>query len=491
MSEVKHLWPVETGITDLPENWQELAIDEVASLATIWEEQRDRLKGSAHLKGFTDQLSREWAIETGIIENLYEIERGVTQTLIERGFQAALLEHGSTNKPRDYVIQLLKDQQEALEGLFDFVSNRRSLTVSYVKELHAALCRSQADVDAVDATGKPMKVDLIRGTWKMLPNYPERDGVVFMYCPPEHVASEMDRLVELHNQHVEAGVPPEIEAAWLHHRFSIIHPFQDGNGRVARALASLVLIQRGLFPLVVTRDDKVAYLDALEAADNGDLNALTRLFGKLQRVQFRKATAISESILSQQAGVKQALQGLLEAVSKKELEQQRKLEKVFEHAGTLETVADKQLNAIVPQLEAALKRLDPFARAGVDRSTKETDYYFRGQIVEVAKHYLHYFADTGPYRSWVRLRLTWSRRAQVVFTFHSIGGRFAGVLVVAPFLEFRDDEDDNDPRATLINLAQEPFTFFYNEESSKIERRFEDWLDDVLTTMLAELQQNL
>ena len=32
----------------------------------------------------------------------------------------------------------------------------------------------------------------------------------------------------------------EIEATWLHHRFTQIHPFQDGNGRVARALASLV-----------------------------------------------------------------------------------------------------------------------------------------------------------------------------------------------------------------------------------------------------------
>jgi Fic family protein len=48
-----------------------------------------------------------------------------------------------------------------------------------------------------------------------------------------HVAAEMDKLVELHREHRAAGVAPEVESAWLHHRFTQIHPFQDGNGRVA------------------------------------------------------------------------------------------------------------------------------------------------------------------------------------------------------------------------------------------------------------------
>ena len=89
----------------------------------------------------------------------------------------------------------------------------------------------------------------------------------------------MDRLIAMHGEHLTKGVPPEIEAAWLHHRFSQIHPFQDGNGRVARTLASLVFIQKGLFPLVVTRDDKVEYLNALESADAGSLKELISLLG--------------------------------------------------------------------------------------------------------------------------------------------------------------------------------------------------------------------
>lgn len=463
---------------------------DVKSIREIWTEQRDRLKGSENLHLFTQRLTREWAIETGIIENLYEIDRGVTQTLIERGFQAALIEHGSTNKPREYVIQILKDQQDALEGLFDFVSQRRTLTTSYIKEMHAVLLRSQGDVDAVVDNGNLLRVELIRGTWKTMPNYPSRDGVTYLYCPPEQVASEMDRLVEMHNEHVSRGVPPEVEASWLHHRFTVIHPFQDGNGRVARAMASLVLIQQGLFPLVVTRDDKVSYLDALEIADLGELDALVQLLGKLQRVQFRRATFISETILYEKSGVDQAMAGLRSAITLKENEKQDRFKKVFSHCQKLESLTFKRLEELSVALESAFRQLDPHSRAIVDRSDENTDYYFRGQIVEVAK-YLGYYADTNAYRSWVRLKLTWSRRVQFVFTFHSVGVRFAGVLAIAPFLEFIDDEDNNDKKVTLAKLSEEPFEIYYNEEIKQTKKRFQDWIDIVLTMAVAEIQQNL
>ena len=264
MNDVTYIWNPDGGITDFEVEAAALSASEIPGIKAVWDDQRARLRGTSQLSDFTQKLSREWAIETGIIENLYQLERGVTQTLIERGFQAELIGHGDTNKPREYVIQLLRDQQDALEGVFDFVASRRSLSASYIKELHAALLRSQTHTEGVDALGRHIEVPLVRGDWKTQPNSPTREGVTFGYCPPEHVASEIDRLIKLHLEHEKAGVTPEVEAAWLHHRFSQIHPFQDGNGRVARALASLVLVRGGLFPLVVTRDDKTAYLDALK-----------------------------------------------------------------------------------------------------------------------------------------------------------------------------------------------------------------------------------
>ncbi|HIK10995.1 MAG TPA: Fic family protein [Oscillatoriaceae cyanobacterium M33_DOE_052] len=90
----------------------------------------------------------------------------------------------------------------------------------------------------------------------------------------------VDRLIALHHQHKQRNILPEIEAAWLHHRFTQIHPFQDGNGRLARCLASLIFIQAGWFPLAVTRDDRAVYIHASEQADRGDLSWLVKLFAK-------------------------------------------------------------------------------------------------------------------------------------------------------------------------------------------------------------------
>jgi Fic family protein len=244
---IQHIWNPDTGITGLGADPKTLSASEIPGIKAVWTDQKTRLKGTRQLSDFTEKLSREWAIETGVIENLYEIERGVTQTLIERGFQAELLSHGSTNRPREYVIQLLRDQKEALDGIFDFVSSRRALSVSYIKELHAALLRSQVTTEGIDAHGRFVEIRLIKGPWKMQANYPLRDGVTYAYCAPEHVGSEMDRLVAIHAEHVTNKVPSEVQAAWLHHRFTQIHPFQDGNGRVARAIASLVLVKDGLF----------------------------------------------------------------------------------------------------------------------------------------------------------------------------------------------------------------------------------------------------
>ncbi len=484
------IWNADTGITDLEADPAQLSASEIPGIKAVWTDQRKRLKGSAQLSDFTEKLSREWAIETGVIENLYEIERGVTQTLIERGFQAELLSHGSTNKPREYVLQLLRDQKEALDGVFDFVKSDRSLSASYIKELHAALLRSQDTTEGLDAQGRHVDVPLIKGAWKTQANHPVRDGITFMYCPPEHVGSEMDRLIQMHSDHVGKSVPSEVQAAWLHHRFTQIHPFQDGNGRVARAIASLVLVKDGLFPLVVTRDDKPTYLDALEAADVGDLKPLIDLIARLQIAQFRKASAISESLLVEE-NVQAALGGLLKAADKVAAEQLTALRRVFDLARIIEEDLSIRLNAITPTVATALQRVSDGASAFVTKSGSETDHYFRAQIIENAKRHIGYFADTSEYRSWVALNMRWSRRGQLVFAVHGIGRPFNGSLICAPFLEFKDTDEEGQLRAALVPVAEEGFVLFYNEDKERLLSRFRPWRENVLKVALKELTQNL
>ena len=280
-------------IVDL-ESSAELAVAELGALAQAWPGQRERLRNLDAYRQFETRLKREWAIETGLIERLYELDRDTAQLLIENGIAAAPIPHDRHTNP-DAVVAMISDHQTAVEGVFDFVKGARPLSTSYIKELHSLMTRHQETVDGIDSLGRRTSVPLIRGAYKRLPNNPLRpDGTVHSYCPPEQVDSEMDRLIAMHHQHRD--VAPEVEAAWLHHRFAQIHPFQDGNGRIARALSTLVFVKAGWLPLVVRDRERAEYFGALEAADSGDLKPLVDYFARLQREQFLHALHIAEDV---------------------------------------------------------------------------------------------------------------------------------------------------------------------------------------------------
>ena len=184
-------------IQDLPDNWEDLANTELPPLVTVWNEQAERLRDSGEFKNFMEKLHREIAIETGIIERLYTLDRGITRLLIEQGINESLIPHGATDRPVGQVIALIQDQEAAVEGLFDFVGGQRSLSNFYIKQLHQLLTQNQRSTEAlIPSTGEIISVPLISGDWKQRPNNPVRqDGSVYEYCPPEQVASEMDRLI--------------------------------------------------------------------------------------------------------------------------------------------------------------------------------------------------------------------------------------------------------------------------------------------------------
>ncbi len=287
MSDGGHRWQ---PITDLPEDWQGMADPTLPVLAEEWRRGRETVGDTPEIRRFNDELLREVAIETGLIEGLYSIDRGTTETLIRLGLIEEELAQGVLDRPAGEIMPVLEDQLSATEGLFDFVKGNRDLSASYIKELHAHMTRHQPSTTALTTDGRRVDIPLLRGEWKTQPNNPRRpDGGVHEYCPPEHVAAEMDRLIEMHLAHGARGVAPDVSAAWLHHRFTQIHPFQDGNGRVARSLASLVFLRAGWFILSVTRDSRGRYLEALETADDGDAAGLVHLLADLQRPWFDRA----------------------------------------------------------------------------------------------------------------------------------------------------------------------------------------------------------
>jgi hypothetical protein len=230
--------------------------------------------------------------------------------LIERGVSASLIPHSAADRDPEFVVRMIHDHEEAIEWIFDFVQGDRQLSTAFVKELHALMTCHQESSAGIDQFGKT-ELPLLRGAFKVQANNPIRqDGSVHEYYPPEQVASEMDCLIELHHKHVTEHVAPEVEVAWLHHRFTQIHPFQDGNGRVVRALASLVLIRAGWFPLVVARDDRERYIQSLEHADTGDLRPLVETVAMLQRRAFVQALGVAATAIAETERLDQVIRSI-------------------------------------------------------------------------------------------------------------------------------------------------------------------------------------
>lgn len=69
-------------------------------------------------------------------------------------------------------------------------------------------------------------------------------------------------------------------AVKIHHETVKIHPFVDGNGRLARLLMDLRLMRAGFPPAILRREERRSYYSALEKADKGDFRAISMLIAK-------------------------------------------------------------------------------------------------------------------------------------------------------------------------------------------------------------------
>lgn len=121
--------------------------------------------------------------------------------------------------------------------------------------------------------------------------------------PPDwkNIIRDMDELIAVSK---ESDRPVIDMTAYFHHRFAAIHPFIDGNGRVARLLGNLYLIQHGYPPIVLNQKNRQHYYRALREADNGDLSVFITFI----------ARAVNESLSHYLtiAGGKETLVPLLE-----------------------------------------------------------------------------------------------------------------------------------------------------------------------------------
>ena len=484
-----HRWrPIE----DIVRHDLSAADDELMPLAGVWRDIRTALP-EQRVRDFNERLKRDWAIETGIIERLYTLAEGTTQLLIEQGIDAALIAHDASDQRPEFVAGLINDHAEAMDWLFDIVAQRRPLTASTIKQLHQLMTRKQRTCTGVDSLGREVEVPLLHGEYKHWPNNPTRpDGLIHEYCPPEQVGSEMERLITLHDAHGRENIPAEVEAAWLHHRFTQIHPFQDGNGRVARAIASLVFLRADWFPLAVDSKERDEYLGALDAADKGDLGVLISYFARNQRHWLTKAMSIADELQQSEQRLDDMLSSLVETLSTRRQSEDRTLAQVKEQALDLLARSHRRLGEVANRLNPALTSLGGDEPVWTDEhaDVPEQRHWNRHQVITTAQHF-GYFANVGDYHAWTRLGLsTRSGRAEMLLSFHTVGREFRGV-VGATLCGYRrqSDEDGRSQVVDLEVLCDEMFQLNYQESSVSIGQRFDAWLEESLLDGLAWWRQ--
>lgn len=197
------------------------------------------------------QLRNLWTHTSTAIE-------GNTLTLGETAF---VLEEGLTisGKP-------LKDHEEvvgharAIDLIYELIRSGSDLTEKDLFNLHKAV-----------QTEKIMDVYKPVGAWKIEPNstviVSGNTQTIFEYASPKDVPELMKGwLVFCQETCREKALDKEaalMAYVYLHVSFVRIHPFWDGNGRIARLIANIPIIRAGYPPIIIPKERCLEYIEAL------------------------------------------------------------------------------------------------------------------------------------------------------------------------------------------------------------------------------------
>ena len=143
------------------------------------------------------------------------------------------------------------------------------LTQNFIRMLHKTLLREDYTVYRDLPGGMQTSYTVHAGTYKTRPNSViTRYGDRFEYASPEETPALMADLVDWYNAAEKEGRLSPVElAALFHYRYIRIHPFEDGNGRIARLMMNFILYRHN-YPMIVVRSRKKnEYLEALHQTD--------------------------------------------------------------------------------------------------------------------------------------------------------------------------------------------------------------------------------
>ena len=212
-----------------------------------------------------ERLSRKFTVDFNFNSNHIEgntLTYGQTELLLLFGKVVGEAEMKDLEEMKASNVGLKMMQEQAL-------IKDMPLTQNFIRQLHKVLLREDYTVYRDLPGGMQASYVIHAGQYKTRPNSViTRYGDRFEYASPEETPALMADLVNWYNTEEAKGKISPVELATLfHYRYIRIHPFEDGNGRIARLMVNFILARHD-YPMIVIRSrDKKNYLEALHRAD--------------------------------------------------------------------------------------------------------------------------------------------------------------------------------------------------------------------------------
>ncbi len=163
----------------------------------------------------------------------------------------------------------MKASNVALNMMKEEAASDRPLTETFIRQLHKTLMREDYTVYRQLPGGRQTSYVVHAGVYKTRPNSViTATGERFEYASPEETSALMNDLITWYREEEGSGRYSPVElGALFHFRYIRIHPFEDGNGRIARLLVNFIMLRHNYPMIVVKSADKENYLTALSKCD--------------------------------------------------------------------------------------------------------------------------------------------------------------------------------------------------------------------------------
>ncbi len=325
---------------------------------------------------FMQKMRLDWNFHSNHIEG-NSLTYGETKTLLLYGITA----QGKTLK--DHLE--IQGHNEAIEYILDVIKgyiSPRPITESFIRELHQLILKEPYTKNAITPDGKPTSKRIEIGRYKTQPNHViTPTGEKFYYATPEETPAKMNDLVQWLETETENGTNPLILAVGFHYKFVRIHPFDDGNGRMARLLMNFILMKYGFPPAIIHTEERKDYINALRETDQTDsYDAFAVYVGKSIINSLKlKLKALKNQSLDEEGDFDKKI-----ALLKAQINPQQKAEVL----NTPEVIENLFLNQILPQFQEkiinqTIKKLENlFLSISFGVTNKENDGFIIGNPIE-------------------------------------------------------------------------------------------------------------